>query len=98
VGCECDFWRLEEIMACFIPERIQRLSVSETPANTTKGKKKKRLTQGPKWNKTQNKKTQTPKKTQRRDMRGYYPHMTCNRFLIGVTNGGKAETLVSLGC
>ena len=37
-----------------------------------KSKKKKRLTQDPKWNKTQNKKTQTPKKTQQGDMQDYY--------------------------
>ena len=49
---------------------------SQKLKQTPQKKKEKRLMQGPKWNKTPNKKTQTPKKTQRRDMQGYYRSRT----------------------
>ena len=88
VGFECDFWRLKRsrpllYQRAFNGFQSQKRQQHHT-ANTTKKKKEKRLPQSQKWNKTQNKKRQTPKKTQRRDMRGYYPGdvRTCREALL----------------
>ena len=79
MGCECDFWQFKRSRPLLYQRAYSTafngFQSQKLKQHHTKNEKKKGLAQGSKWNKTQNEKSQTPKMTQRRDMRGYYLHL-----------------------